>query len=164
MIEFFDINGNKVMLCFERDAFPLRAWHVLVLCRYQGNWLLTKHKERGLEFPGGKLEQKESVEDAAFREVYEETGGIVKNIYYIGEYYVNDEKNGPFVKAICFADIEKLESKKDYLETSGPIIKSNNLKNELKNSEYSFIMKDKIVELSLEAIEKHGLLNKGDKE
>ena len=41
----------------------------LVICRFFDQWLLTRHKERGWEFPGGKREPGETLEVAAFREV-----------------------------------------------------------------------------------------------
>ncbi len=37
-------------------------------------WLMVKHTKRGWELPGGKLENGELYENAALREVYEETG------------------------------------------------------------------------------------------
>jgi len=156
-MEFYDANGNKVYISFEKNAFSIEPRHVLVICRYKEKWLLTDHPNRGLEFPGGKLEAGETVEEAAAREVYEETGGIIETLDYIGEYYVEDKRNVPFVKAVLYAKVCTLKEKQDFMETNGPILKEETLLGELVNPEYSFIMKDKVVPLSLEIIkEKYG--------
>lgn len=148
MQEFLDANGKRVQLSFRRNAFPLKAKHVLVICRYLGKWLLTNHKERGLEFPGGKIERDESIEKAARREVYEETGGIVKELHFIGEYFVAEE----FVKAIVYAEVSSIEERAHYYETKGPIIKEGELIDELDKPEFSFIMKDQVVPLVLKKL------------
>lgn len=157
MLEFFDANGNKVVFSFEKNAFSLEARHVLVLSRYKGKWLLTEHPIRGLEFPGGKVESGERIEEAAKREVNEETGGIAETLDYIGEYYVEDKQNKPFVKAVFFAEISTLEKRDHFMETNGPVLKGGNLVEELMNPEYSFIMKDMVVSLAIsKIIEKYG--------
>jgi 8-oxo-dGTP pyrophosphatase MutT (NUDIX family) len=38
-------------------------------------------------FPGGHIEEHESLKEAAERELYEETGIVSKDLYYLGGYY-----------------------------------------------------------------------------
>ena len=80
MLTFLDYYQNEVKLSFLDHPFSASPKHVWVICSYQNKWLLTKHKERGYEFPGGKVEPGETPEEAAIREVKEETGGLVDNL------------------------------------------------------------------------------------
>ena len=49
--------------------------YVAVLVRHQGQWVLSKHKERTTwEFAGGHREMNESLDETAARELFEETG------------------------------------------------------------------------------------------
>lgn len=80
MKRFLDKNGYKVE--FSENPVFGEPWHVFVLSRYKGRWVLTKHRERGFEFPGGKREAGESIEETAIREVYEETGGLVDQLQF----------------------------------------------------------------------------------
>src|SRR4051794_1995978 len=108
MKEFLDEFGNKVELSLSTNAFQQKAKHVLVICQLEDAWYLTNHKVRGLEFPGGKVEQGESLIEAAYREVYEETGAIIDELLQIGEYKVTDEKNS-FVKAVFWGKIKTID-------------------------------------------------------
>lgn len=145
---FIDANGCIVKLAFERNAFSKQPNHVLVICQLEDQWLLTKHKKRGLEFPGGKVEQGESIEEAARREVMEETGAVVKELQFIGEYEVS-HPNSAFVKRIYYGAIDKVEEKDDYFETAGPELVRGDLLTLRWGEEYSFIMKDEVIEKSI---------------
>ncbi|MFO1444256.1 nucleoside triphosphatase YtkD [Bacillus sp. Bva_UNVM-123] len=145
---FIDANGCIVKLAFERNAFSKQPNHVLVICQLEDQWLLTKHKKRGLEFPGGKVEQGESIEEAARREVKEETGAVVKELQFIGEYEVS-HLDATFVKRIYYGVVDKVEEKDDYLETAGPELVRGDLLTLRWGEEYSFIMKDEVIEKSI---------------
>ena len=147
MERFEDENGKKVEMSFEKGRFREESNHVLVLCRYDGHWLLTRHKKRGLEFPGGKREEGETLTDAAKRETYEETGGIIRELVFIGEYKVYDDP--PFVKTIYFAEAEELIPKDDYMETDGSVLWRGNFNEIQDDPSFSFIMKDQVVELAV---------------
>ncbi|WP_210364822.1 RNA deprotection pyrophosphohydrolase [Bacillus sp. REN3] len=149
MEQFIDMNGAKVTLVFSENAFDRKARHILVICRYKNDWLLTKHKERGLEFPGGKVEEGETLEQAARREVLEETGAVLGKLESVGEYRVDDGKS-PFVKRIFYGEAERLIIRDHYLETAGPVLVSGDLLLERMKDGYSFIMKDAVVERSLQ--------------
>ena len=151
METFNDEKGGNVKLSFLNDSFSKQADHVLVICRFFDQWLLTRHKERGWEFPGGKREPGETLEVAAFREVEEETGAKLKNLQFIGEYEVTYESNS-FVKAIFSGEVETLTKKENYLETNGPILIGGDLLSLRFQDHYSFIMKDRVVEIALDKI------------
>nr|WP_263325349.1 nucleoside triphosphatase YtkD [Neobacillus sp. Marseille-Q6967] len=152
MKQFFDHYGNKVELAFFQNAFAEEAKHVLVICEYQDGWLLTKHKKRGLEFPGGKVEDGETLEEAARREVLEETGAALSSLHPIAEYRVSEQK-GSFVKAVFWGNIKNFNETNHYFETEGPVIVNGDLNKLRFNAEYSFIMKDQVIEECLKYIE-----------
>ncbi|MCM3740181.1 nucleoside triphosphatase YtkD [Oceanobacillus luteolus] len=151
MIKFRDYYNNEVHLSFKDHPFSEQPKHVLIICRYQGKWLLTRHKERGLEFPGGKVEEGETAEEAGIREVMEETGGKASHLQYIGQYYVDGRKDY-VIKNIYYAEIEELNDRDTYFETEGPVIIDNIPNNVNHNPKYSFIMKDKVIDYAIDYI------------
>ncbi|MDR4948952.1 RNA deprotection pyrophosphohydrolase [Neobacillus cucumis] len=153
MNEFLDYYGNKIELAFCPDAFNMKAMHVLVICQFKNRWLLTKHKLRGLEFPGGKVESGETLEEAARREVFEETGAVLSDLQFIAEYKVNDTK-GAFAKAVFWGKVDKVEKTQTYFETNGPVEVEGDLLQLRFADEYSFIMKDQVIEECLRYINK----------
>ncbi|WP_243385970.1 RNA deprotection pyrophosphohydrolase [Bacillus kexueae] len=148
MIRFTDYYQNEVLLSFEDHPFSKNPKHVWVICMYQKKWLLTSHKDRGLEFPGGKVEKGETPEEAAKREVFEETGGIVRNVQYLGQYKVLG-KEKTIVKNIYFSQVEEMVKKKHYLETNGPVLLADFPDQIDQDNRFSFIMKDGVLFNSL---------------
>lgn len=153
MIEFLDVIGNKVELALSTNAFQQKAEHVLVICQYKGSWYLTNHKVRGLEFPGGKVETGESLSEAAYREVYEETGAIIDELLQIAEYRVTDGKDS-FVKAVLWGKIKTIDKTNNYYETNGPVAVKGDILQLRFGQEYSFIMKDEVIQECIKQIYK----------
>lgn len=138
MISFQDLNGYDVLLSFEQGSFAIPSEHVLVLAKYKGKWLVTKHPKRGLEFPGGKLEQGETLVEAAIRETKEETNVYIVELAWLAEYMVID--NIPFCKTVYVAEVGYINKEKTNFETEGAFWLSSE---ELTQSNYlSFHMKD----------------------
>ena len=117
MYSFQDLNGFQVDLSFTRGEFAVEPKHVLVFLKHEDKWLCTIHKRRGVEFPGGKLEPGETLEEAAVREVFEETGVRVKNLQWFAEYAVHDDML--FCKTVFTAQFVSQETITFDLETSG---------------------------------------------
>lgn len=153
MIVFQDYYQNEVKLSFSDHPFSKSPKHVWVICRHNGRWLLTDHRNRGLEFPGGKVEIGETADVAALREVHEETGGRVDKLIYIGQYEVKG-KGGTIIKNVYFAEIESLEPLSDYYETNGPVLMQHLPKDLISEQRFSFMMKDQVLKESLKRIDK----------
>lgn len=151
MMEFFAKNGDKVEWSILPNPFQEDARHVLVICQQGDSWLLTRHKKRGLEFPGGKVESGETLEDAARREVYEETGAVLENLIQIGTYRVTGEKES-FVKAAFWGHVKSLVKTNTYHETNGPVFVKGDLLGLRFGADYSFIMQDRVVEECIKQI------------
>ncbi|WGD68334.2 RNA deprotection pyrophosphohydrolase [Bacillus velezensis] len=156
MYEFKDYYQNTVQLSFEHQPFSDSPKHVWVICRYGDKWLLTEHEDRGFEFPGGKVEPMECAEEAALREVKEETGAAVRHLKYVGQYKVLGREK-VIVKNIYFADIEKLEKQADYFETKRQVLFSELPENLPRNKKFSFIMKDSVLPISLKKLKEDGV-------
>lgn len=150
---FYDYFGNQVFLTFSNKGFTSEAKHVWVVCLYGDKWLLTDHPKRGYEFPGGKVEPGEKPLDAAKREVFEETGATIRELFYIGQYKVC-QQGGEIIKNIYFAKIAEICDVPTFYETNGPILLKTLPKNICEHSSFSFIMKDQVLPLTLREIKK----------
>lgn len=138
MFSFIDLNGYQVDLSFEPHEMAVEARHVLVLLQHKDKWLCTIHRQRGIEFPGGKAEVGETLEEAAIREVYEETGVVVNQLKWLAQYVVFADKL--FCKAVYYATFLRQDEVDFDFETSGMLWLS---EEELfSRSDLSFHMKD----------------------
>jgi 8-oxo-dGTP diphosphatase len=81
---------------------------VVMVTKYQGKLLLVRHRDRSSwEIPGGHIEQGEKTDDAAQRELFEETGAVVFNLTPVCIYSV-DAKDVRSFGQIYYAEIIKL--------------------------------------------------------
>lgn len=68
--------------------------YVVMGARYKGEWIFVRHVHRETwEMPAGHIEQGESADQAAVRELYEEAGVIRSNIAHICDYSVTVNGN-----------------------------------------------------------------------
>ncbi|WP_339254651.1 NUDIX domain-containing protein [Sporosarcina sp. FSL W8-0480] len=111
---------------------------MLVVLKHNGKWLLTRHSIRGIEFPGGKAEVGESIEEAAIRETIEETGVTITDLVKFAEYVVMS--NVTFCKAVYTGKVAMIDENPTLYETEGALWMNDK---ELDNcEELSFHMKD----------------------
>lgn len=116
----------------------MEARHVLVVLKQEGRWLVTRHSVRGIEFPGGKAEDGETITEAAIRETIEETGVTITGLVKFAEYVVRS--NVTFCKAVFTGKVYSIDENPELFETEGALWMTDE---ELANcNELSFHMKD----------------------
>lgn len=110
-----EITSPLTEVLFPVDLGKNELKYVVVVTEYDGNLVFCKHNKRGsYDIPGGHIESGESAEDAAIRELYEETG--IKNISAIsdiGTYYarsISNEDDGAYGE-IFFVQAKELPEK-----------------------------------------------------
>ncbi|MBN1989935.1 MAG: NUDIX domain-containing protein [Bacteroidales bacterium] len=63
--------------------------YVVIAAKHQNRWLWVRHRDRDTwEMPGGHVEPNETVNNAASRELFEETGAIAYTLAPIADFAV----------------------------------------------------------------------------
>ena len=86
-VEFEDKDGRVVTLNYKMKMICQMVITFLQFLYTIVSYYLH-HQQRGIEFPGGKVEISEQSKEAVIRELYEETGAIAKFIYYFAQYRI----------------------------------------------------------------------------
>lgn len=64
--------------------------YVVIAAREKGRWIFVRHRERSTwELPAGHIEEGESADQAAHRELFEETGTRSCSLSYLCDYQVS---------------------------------------------------------------------------
>ena len=93
---------------------------------------------RGVEFPGGKAEQGETIEEAAIRETIEETGVTITDTIQFAEYVVRSTST--FCKAVFTGKVAEIDEHPALYETEGAIWMTSEELDQCE--ELSFLMKN----------------------
>lgn len=98
---------NVIFRGFDEVADELYKYAVIV-ARYDGKWVFSRHRDRDTwEIPGGHRETGETIEQTAWRELYEETGAVDADVKPVTVYGV--VRDGvPTYGVLFFADVKAL--------------------------------------------------------
>jgi 8-oxo-dGTP diphosphatase len=93
---------------YDIDYRPARGLTYSVIAgRYNGQWIFVRHHGRSTwEIPGGHIENKESPEETARRELAEETGAKEFTLECVATYSVEKNGNTGFGR-LYFAEISE---------------------------------------------------------
>ncbi|TMV51471.1 NUDIX domain-containing protein [Paenibacillus mesophilus] len=83
--------------------------YVSIFPRKDGKWLVSRHAERDTwEFAGGRIESGETPEEAAHRELFEETGTLRCKLTPLSVYSVIHDDRPESFGMLYYAEIEEI--------------------------------------------------------
>lgn len=88
--------------------------YVVMAARYRKEWIFVRHRERkSWEMPAGHIEQGESADQAAVRELFEEAGVVRSSIVHICDYSVLVREKKEYGR-LYGASVEELDPHLEY--------------------------------------------------
>ena len=103
----------------ESSSPPGFLSYVVIAVRSAGGWLFVRHRERGgYEMPAGHPEPGESSDEAAVRELREETGALTFSIQPVCYYCIEDNAGKQYGR-LFYAEAESLGEITDNDEIEG---------------------------------------------
>jgi len=83
--------------------------YVVLVTRFKGQWIVVRHKERKTwEIPGGHIELGETPDEAAGRELVEETGALKFSVRAMTDYSVARNNDGARYGRLYFCEVDVL--------------------------------------------------------
>ena len=110
------------------DFYPVnylpdgKLTYSVIVARFRRRWLLVRHKERTtFEIPGGHIEKGETADEAASRELKEETGALEFAIECVATYSVEQEGRMGYGR-LYFAEVSEFGNPLDSSEIAEVIV------------------------------------------
>jgi 8-oxo-dGTP diphosphatase len=141
----------------------LSPFAVLVFPVFDDGILWVRHHTRGWEPPGGKVDAGESPEQAARREVWEESGATLDALQWVAEYGVVHGEGLVQNKWVYVAQVRDIGARPQNVETVDvglmkPVLTPPEVR---QRSDISFILKDDMYEALFPCLQHHLDISKG---
>jgi len=148
--------NQRVRLTFDPAQFADPDC-VLVFAYHHGQLLLTRHKQRGWEVPGGTREPGELPLQTVMREMQEETGAELDAVEPLGQYVIEQLDSARMVKTIYVARIRALHPLPTGFETAEIRLMQEAPAWEVVQADptYSPLLKDDVYRLAVERLRGH---------
>lgn len=91
-----------------------RLRYVIIGARYRNEWIFVRHRDReSWELPAGHIEAGEDPDQAARRELYEETGALNAELSVISDYEVSAGESQAYGR-LYYAEIREIGPLPEY--------------------------------------------------